>query len=76
MKPTPEQIAAMKRAQIEINKLYTYTQRINSLIDEHYLEADLGVIRLPYFPMSVTTGAIDEVLRTHSMREAQKARAA
>ncbi len=74
--PTPEQIAALKRLQIEVNKLYTYTQSINALIDSQYLEADLGINRLPYFPLSLTSGAASEVLRRHELREAQKARAA
>lgn len=74
--PTPEQINALKRAQLEINKLYTYTQRINTLLDEFGLEAELGIIRLPYFPMSVTSGKIEETVRRYNLLESQKVRAA
>lgn len=74
--PTPEQIAALKRARIEINKLFTYTQTFNALLDQHGLEAELGIVRLPFFPLGTTNGKIEETLRRYELIESQKARAA
>jgi hypothetical protein len=74
--PTPEQLAAMRRIQIGIQKVFEAQQKINQIINEFDLEAQHGIIRLPAQPLSITVGALGEVFRLHHLAESQQRRAA
>lgn len=74
--PTPEQLAAMRRIQIGIQKVFEAQQKINRIINENNLEAEHGIVRLPAHPLSITVGALGEVFRLHHLAESQQRRAA
>lgn len=63
--PTAEQVTAMRRIQIGLQRIHDANQGINKLIEDHGLD-HLGIVWLSSHPQGVTMGCIAEVMRRHS----------
>jgi hypothetical protein len=63
--PTAEQIAAIRRIELGLVKIYQANEKINQIITHHSLESQFGIVRLSSHPQGLTMGTIAEAMRVH-----------
>jgi ribosomal protein L22 len=73
--PTAEQIAAIRRIQIGLQKIHEANQKINRLIDQNDLDL-LGIVTLSSHSQGVTMGSLAEVMRKQEAAFLSQPRAA
>lgn len=64
-KPSPEQIAALRRISIALVKIYEANKKINQIIEHHNLEEQFGIAPLSSHPQGLTMGTVAECMRMH-----------